>query len=335
MMMLLAVLVGGFSPRSQLLRRSATPLRARFTRADTIDEIAAAAIDASETEMISRVAGPKGAGYGELLPQGMSKLAASTRLGCSDSFLDVGSGTGKLVLQAAAVHGAVKATGVELSPTRHALAVEALERLSQSNPEAASRVRLVLGDAVESEEALAAMRTATVVYANNLLFGEALQERLADFEQREAQKNELNEHMNEEIRKLQAAQAELRREFATLEATAQNAHSEADKSDLQRQLEATEVRLETLVHVDERHDQRYEQAIEGEGQAAETTSDWASDANGAHRSQTGQSEMGNGQEPPGTSATADTSRRVLVGAPAEHLGTELLPETSNTVKDEL
>jgi len=164
---------------------------------------------------------------------------------------------------------------------------------------------------------------------------QALQERLADFEQREAQKNELNEHMNEEIRKLQAAQAELRREFATLEATAQNAHSEADKSDLQRQLEATEVRLETLVHVDERHDQRYEQAIEGEGQAAETTSDWASDANGAHRSQTGQSEMGNGQEPPGTSATADTSRRVLVGAPAEHLGTELLPETSNTVKDEL
>lgn len=176
-MMMITALLGSFMMlRSQL---STELRRTCCVRADTIDEIAAASIDASEREMISKIAGPKGAGYGEMLPQGMDKLAEFTSLGYSDAFFDVGSGTGKLVLQAAAVHGAAVATGVELSPTRHALAVQALERLAQSEAEAAARVRLVLGDAVESEDALAAMRAATVIYANNLLFGAALQERLA------------------------------------------------------------------------------------------------------------------------------------------------------------
>jgi SAM-dependent methyltransferase len=121
---------------------------------DVIDDIAAAAISDEEKEMINAVAGPRAAGYGEMLPQGMRALIAATRLRSNDTFVDVGSGSGKLVLQAAADAGVARSVGLELSPTRHAMAQRALDERSAQGAAFAPNVAFILGDALENPQAL-------------------------------------------------------------------------------------------------------------------------------------------------------------------------------------
>lgn len=121
---------------------------------DVIDDIAAAAISDEEKEMINAVAGPRAAGYGEMLPQGMRALMAATRLRSNDTFVDVGSGSGKLVLQAAADAGVARSVGLELSPTRHAMAQRALDERSAQGAAFAPNVAFILGDALENPQAL-------------------------------------------------------------------------------------------------------------------------------------------------------------------------------------
>lgn len=130
--------------------------------------------------MIGELTGDaKAAGYGELLPIGMLQMGSTARLGSKDCFIDIGSGTGKVALQAATDYNVASSVGIEISPTRHAIAQTALQQLLQTKPDAASRVRLMLGDAMADPEAKSALRKATVVYSNNLLFGNELNARLA------------------------------------------------------------------------------------------------------------------------------------------------------------
>mmetsp|Transcript_35077 Transcript_35077/g.109193 ORF Transcript_35077/g.109193 Transcript_35077/m.109193 type:complete len:342 (-) Transcript_35077:11-1036(-) len=90
----------------------------------------------------------------------VAELLQAARLCNEHSFVDVGSGLGKLVVIAAAVTEVRTAWGVELSPSRAAEAVRAADSLSQDGHITESeraRVRLVQGNCVDlPDEALAA-----------------------------------------------------------------------------------------------------------------------------------------------------------------------------------
>ena len=100
------------------------------------------------------------------------------RLGESDRdrFVDLGSGLGIAVLQAAREFRCAAACGVELGESRVRLAEEAR---AAETPDVASRVHFICGDCADPalwrEEPLASV---AVAFANNLLFGPELQARL-------------------------------------------------------------------------------------------------------------------------------------------------------------
>ena len=124
------------------------------------------------------VGGPDAALYGELTPLGFRKLAARIKLVANDSFVDCGSGLGRLCFQAVSEFSCRAACGVEFAASRHELAVEAAAQL----PEAISScVKLVEGDC--SDAALWAadgpLDGTTVVYLGSLMFSAELMDALA------------------------------------------------------------------------------------------------------------------------------------------------------------
>ncbi|MGI8921057.1 MAG: methyltransferase domain-containing protein [Solirubrobacteraceae bacterium] len=86
----------------------------------------------------------------------------------SDVFLDLGSGKGRVVLQAAADYGFGKIIGVELAPALHALAESNLAAAAPRLPR--RNVRLVCADAASFE----LPDDVTVVFMNNPFGGEVL-----------------------------------------------------------------------------------------------------------------------------------------------------------------
>ena len=110
-----------------------------------------ASVPASEKAMINAIGGSSAATYGEITTLGFAQLAHRLKLGPDDVFADLGSGTGKTVLQAASEFGASRAWGVELSPSRHASAMMARNELHHIDPHASQRVILLEGDAAGDE----------------------------------------------------------------------------------------------------------------------------------------------------------------------------------------
>ena len=86
------------------------------------------AIPESEEDAINATGGHEG--YGELTPHGTSALLRLIPL-CqqADTFYDLGSGSGVVTTHLALL--GFRAVGIELSPTRHAVAAAALERVSK------------------------------------------------------------------------------------------------------------------------------------------------------------------------------------------------------------
>eukprot|EP00435_Cladocopium_sp_Y103_P054985 s405_g18.t1 len=88
--------------------------------------------------------------YGELDHFGFARLLQEASLGPGHSFVDVGSGLGKLVVAAACVTpDEVPCYGVEISPFRHQTAQEGLQSLQSMGgitPREAARVQLLLGN---------------------------------------------------------------------------------------------------------------------------------------------------------------------------------------------
>ena len=98
------------------------------------------AIPESEEEVIDATGGHEG--YGELTPHGTSALLRLIPL-CqqADRFYDLGSGSGVVTTHLALL--GFRAVGIELSPTRHAVAAAALDRVpSPHRGEAACEARL-------------------------------------------------------------------------------------------------------------------------------------------------------------------------------------------------
>ena len=77
------------------------------------------------------VGGHEASVYGEVLPEGIQNLLDyiddDMPLSKEDVFVDLGSGTGKIVLQVALATDFKKVIGIELSETRHGHAIKAVE----------------------------------------------------------------------------------------------------------------------------------------------------------------------------------------------------------------
>lgn len=72
--------------------------------------------------------------YGEILFKSMSKLLAAAPLNAQDSFLDLGSGLGKVILQVFLQSPVREAYGVEIIPGLHEQAMAAGQRMQQDLP---------------------------------------------------------------------------------------------------------------------------------------------------------------------------------------------------------
>mmetsp|Transcript_28497 Transcript_28497/g.73012 ORF Transcript_28497/g.73012 Transcript_28497/m.73012 type:complete len:210 (+) Transcript_28497:25-654(+) len=135
--------------------------------------VLACKLPGAELQLVQKIGGPKAATYGELTDIGFRQVFDDI-LKESDSFVDLGSGTGKLVLQAAVEYGVEKSVGVELSETRHAKALKARSSMPAHVQMATS---FLCADAA-GDEAAATLATATSVWVSNLCFDEAMQHRL-------------------------------------------------------------------------------------------------------------------------------------------------------------
>lgn len=123
---------------------------------------------------VEAAAGEGAAAYGELLPESAAALLGWLRPGPADVFVDFGSGTGKLVLQAACTTPVGLAIGIELSRFRHQVALDVrarlLDRLPPPEAEALRRrVRFRCEDFTSSD-----LRATTIAYAGATCFPESL-----------------------------------------------------------------------------------------------------------------------------------------------------------------
>jgi H3 lysine-79-specific histone-lysine N-methyltransferase len=114
--------------------------------------------------------------YGELLTPFVHKIFAQTGLNSSHVFVDLGSGVGNVVLQAALQTGA-ESWGIEKMPlaaslgSKQAVELEARARLWNISLGA---IHLIAGDFLETPDIDAVLRRADVVLVNNKVFGEKL-----------------------------------------------------------------------------------------------------------------------------------------------------------------
>jgi hypothetical protein len=145
-----------------------------------------ATIDAvdSATAGATRSGGLTAELYGEISCAGVSSVFASELLQpiiarSSFTFVDLGSGTGKIVTLVAIDHTQCRrAVGVELSETRHSAGEAALaEGVGRGWITTSQRARICL----QHRKALDAdTREATIVYLANYAFSDALSQRIAD-----------------------------------------------------------------------------------------------------------------------------------------------------------
>jgi riboflavin synthase len=129
---------------------------------------------------VDRLAGQGASAYGEILPGSAARLLGWLALTEDDVLYDLGSGVGKLVLQAACTTPVGRAVGVELSEFRHAAAEELLAALlARLEPAAAAalraRVELRKGDLRQAD-----LPDATVVYAGSTSYPDPLLAALAE-----------------------------------------------------------------------------------------------------------------------------------------------------------
>jgi hypothetical protein len=113
--------------------------------------------------------------YGELTPTGVSQLIATTKLSAGDRFFDLGSGTGKVVVQVAMQVPGVRCTGIELDSERHKQAARLLRAALAEGYVARRQVTLRHASMLDAR-----LDGATVLFANSTCFPAPLLARLAE-----------------------------------------------------------------------------------------------------------------------------------------------------------
>lgn len=137
----------------------------------------ASAITLEEEEAIAAIGGPTASTYGEVTKQGFVSLARRCHLSSEDVFADLGSGLGLCSIQAVREFAVRRACGIELSRSRHNLAIANLPSTG-----VASRISFVHGDCAERslwEGQDSPLMGVTVLYVSSLLFSSQLMSRIA------------------------------------------------------------------------------------------------------------------------------------------------------------
>ena len=120
--------------------------------------------------------------YGEITPIGFRKLAERLQLANSDRFVDLGSGLGRVVIQAAREFGVQSSCGVELAGSRHEIAMAALGRESCDT---LHNVTFLCADCTDpvlwfgNSVGDGCLCGITVIYVCSIMFGPELMESLA------------------------------------------------------------------------------------------------------------------------------------------------------------
>ena len=108
--------------------------------------------------------------YGELTKRGVHKMLKMVN-GNNKIFVDLGSGTGNVILHARTVHTKWKKTiGIELSHERHDIAKRAQKRMKGSPRE---RTTFIQGDMMQYS-----MSEVDIIYISNLCFDEKINRQL-------------------------------------------------------------------------------------------------------------------------------------------------------------
>ncbi|KAA1475413.1 DOT1-domain-containing protein [Dentipellis sp. KUC8613] len=130
------------------------------------------------THELTRYAAFSSTVYGELMPTLVSDIIRLARLRPGSLLVDLGSGVGNIVLQAALQSGC-DAFGVEVMPAPASIAREQLEQMrmrARMWGVAMGKVELEEGDMLESKRVSELMSKADVVLINNKVFSESLNE---------------------------------------------------------------------------------------------------------------------------------------------------------------
>lgn len=129
--------------------------------------------------------------YGEIKSSSVLELFSLVHLTTNDTFGDLGSGLGKLPIQAAALGGAGRAFGVELSTKRHALACKGLKKVESalqaklgSEFRRKVNVQLIHGNMLEKD-----LSRTSVIFVNGVCIREPLLRNLGQKFARELSKN--------------------------------------------------------------------------------------------------------------------------------------------------
>lgn len=107
--------------------------------------------------------------YGEIDPKSLYRALASLRLRRDDVVADLGSGSGKVVLQAALQSNCRKVVGVELIDDRYEDARRGHANLMLKMPEVARRITFIKDDFLKAD-----LSDVTVAYMANKVFDENL-----------------------------------------------------------------------------------------------------------------------------------------------------------------
>lgn len=93
----------------------------------------------SDQARLAEAGGARAFSYGEVTTLGFRQLATRMALTPADSFVDCGSGTGRLVMQAHKEFGVKSSIGVELSSSRHRIALDLLAASESATKSSRSR----------------------------------------------------------------------------------------------------------------------------------------------------------------------------------------------------
>lgn len=131
-----------------------------------------------EERKIEEVGGKHSATYGEITPRGFETLARRLQLASEDTFADLGSGLGRTVQQAARDYDVKRSVGIELSDSRHRLALAALEK--ERPAPFVDRCELICGDIADEAMWSAPLQDVTCIFFASLLMSPELMRRVGD-----------------------------------------------------------------------------------------------------------------------------------------------------------
>lgn len=112
--------------------------------------------------------------YGEITDKGVQMLIHELNPKKSDVFYDLGSGGGRMVLKMYLDSPIHRAVGIELSPTRHAIALKAQEKLKELGQEISGKILEFRNADIQK----ARIQDATIIYVASTCFSDEFMQKL-------------------------------------------------------------------------------------------------------------------------------------------------------------